>query len=81
MKDAFTLIARIDINNDEEITADYALWEWDENKISKWECTCGKSCCRKRMTGKDYQSPQVQIKYAEHFSPLINKRIMNMNTQ
>jgi hypothetical protein len=27
MKDAFTLIARIDINNDEEITADYALWE------------------------------------------------------
>ncbi|MEI6773545.1 MAG: SET domain-containing protein [bacterium] len=27
MKDAFTLIARTDINKDEEITADYALWE------------------------------------------------------
>ena len=27
MTDAFTLTARRDINKDEEITADYALWE------------------------------------------------------
>lgn len=80
MKDAFTLIARVDINKDDEITADYALWEWDENKISKWECRCGKTCCRKRFTGKDYQLPQVQEKYEGHFSPLINKRITKIHT-
>jgi len=30
MKDAYTLIAKTDINRGEEITADYVLWEADE---------------------------------------------------
>ena len=36
MKDAVTLIARRDIQIDEELTADYALWEGDENFVAAW---------------------------------------------
>lgn len=79
MKDACTLIARIKINKDDEITADYALWEWDENKISKWKCRCNNIDCRKILTGKDYQLIEIQKKYLGHFSPLINKRIAKIN--
>lgn len=75
MKDAFGLIARRDIFPGEEITADYALWEADENYISQWKCQCGSNKCRGRVTGLDWQQPELQERYAEHFSPLINKRI------
>lgn len=75
MKDAFTLVAKRNIKKDEELTADYALWEADENYISKWECQCGSALCRKRVTGKDWKLPALQEKYKNHFSPLINKRI------
>ena len=75
MEDAFTLIARREIDLGEEITADYALWEADENYISKWKCGCGSTDCRKKITGKDWQLKAVQEKYKDHFSPLINTRI------
>ena len=77
LKDAFTLAAKRDIEKDEEITADYALWEWDKNKISTRECRCWEKNCRKRITGKDYMLKEVQKRYAGHFSPLINKRILS----
>jgi SET domain-containing protein len=35
MKDTFTLQAMRNINPGEELTADYVLWETDENKVSK----------------------------------------------
>ena len=75
MKDAFTITAMRPVNIGEEITADYAAWEADENYISKWECICGSINCRKKITGKDWKSPALQERYKNHFSPLINKRI------
>jgi hypothetical protein len=78
MEDAFSLIARRSIKMGEEITADYALWEADENYISKWECGCGSIDCRKKITGKDWRIKTVQEKYKDHFSPLINKRIKSL---
>lgn len=75
MKDERTLVARRDIAAGEELTADYALWEADENYVSSWECRCGSSQCRRTVTGKDWQNPELQRAYAGHFSPLINKRI------
>lgn len=78
MQDAYTLVARRDIKKGEEITADYALWEADENYISKWKCGCGSSFCRKRITGKDWRLPELQERYQGHFSPLINKRITGL---
>lgn len=79
MKDAFTLEAMRDIFPGEELTADYVLWETDEDKISKWECLCGSENCRHSITGKDWQKPELQEKYRGHFLPLIEKRINNVN--
>ena len=81
MKDAYTLMAKRDIEAGEEITADYALWEADENYISTWECKCGSSICRKRVTGKDWQLPELQGRYTNHFSPLINKRVAKLRIE
>ncbi len=78
MQDAYTLVAKRDIEEGEEITADYALWEADENYVSKWKCSCGLSFCRKRITGKDWRLPGLQKRYKGHFSPLINKRISRL---
>lgn len=78
MKDAFTLVARHEILPDEEITADYALWEADENYLSKWLCKCSTPECRSRVTGKDWQRLDLQKRYKNHFSPLINGRISTL---
>ena len=78
MQDAYTLIAKRDILTDEELTADYALWEADETFIAKWECRCGSLGCRKKITGKDWRLRELQERYRNHFSPLLNKRITNI---
>ena len=75
MRDAYTLVAKRDIQVGEEVTADYALWEADQNYISKWECYCGSLVCRKRITSNDWKLPEVQERHTGNFSPLINKRI------
>jgi len=75
MEDTFSLSARRDISVGEEITADYVLWEAYANFVSKWQCKCGFSQCRGKVTGNDWKDPQVQEQYEGHFSPLINKRI------
>lgn len=76
MVDAFTHVARRNIKKGEEITTDYALMEADENFIAKWECKCGSHLCRHKFTGKDWKQPELQKRYKGHFSPLINKRIV-----
>jgi SET domain-containing protein len=75
MKGTFTLEAMRDINKGEELTADYVLWETDEDKVSKWECRCDSLKCRRHITGKDWQIPELQEKYRGHFLPLIENRI------
>lgn len=80
MADAYTLIAKSDIKTGEEITADYAVWEADENFISGWVCNCGPSLCRGRVTGNDWKKPDLQKRYQGHFSPLLNKRIQRLNS-
>jgi len=75
MSDAFTLIAKRTIKSGDEITADYALWETDENFISYWKCNCGSELCRGQVTGNDWKNIELQQRYKGHFSPLINKWI------
>lgn len=79
MTGAYTLVAKKEIDIGEEITADYSLWEANDDYISEWECKCGSFDCRNRVTGKDWQSKTLQEKYKNHFSPLINKRINNLS--
>ena len=78
MSDAYTIIARKNIEKEEEITIDYALWETDEDNISTWNCNCGSKLCRGKVTGKDWRNKNLQKLYKGHFSPLLNKRIENL---
>jgi SET domain-containing protein len=73
-RDAFTLEARIPIAPGEEVTIDYALFETHEY-IADWQCACGTSECRGRITGQDWLLPEIQFRYQGHFTPLINKKI------
>lgn len=75
MDDAFTLTARRNIFLGEELTADYALWEAQEDYVSSWDCNCGAKNCRGKVTGTDWKLPELQVSYAGHFSPFLNKRI------
>jgi hypothetical protein len=74
MKDEITLVARRTIEPGEELTADYALWENDSTWVLA-PCRCGSSLCRKKITGNDWQLPELQNRYGNHFTPFINQRI------
>jgi hypothetical protein len=78
MQDEVTLVARRDIHPNEELTADYALWEWDEAWIAAWKCNCGSTACRGTITGMDWKLPTLQERYRERFSPFINERIARL---
>ncbi len=68
--DEVSLVARRDIEAGEELTADYALFSTD----GAWSmaCNCGSALCRGRICGKDWRRPDLQQRYAGHFSPLLN---------
>lgn len=75
MKDEVTIIARLEIEPEEELTVDYAMFVLDENYKMPGECKCGTTLCRHLITGKDWRLPELQKRYKNHFSPLLNKRI------
>lgn len=74
MLDAVTLAARRPIAAGEEITADYALWLYEQD-WSLDPCRCGSPLCRGRVTSQDWQRPELQSRYAGHFTPFLNRRI------
>ena len=80
MQDDRTLAARREIPPGKELTADYALWlygvEWSLDP-----CRCGSGLCRGRVTAQDWQLPELQSRYAGHFTPLINRLILQMSSQ
>lgn len=73
MGDATTVVARREITANEELTIDYAT-----HSISpSWHmvCRCGSPQCRHIIIGDDWQRPELQERYKDHFSPFINARI------
>lgn len=78
MKDEVTIVARRKINPEEELTVDYAMFVLDDNYKMLGECRCGTSLCRRTITGKDWRLPELQKRYKNHFTPLLNKRIKNL---
>ena len=77
MGDEVTVVARRDIAVGEELTQDYALY----TASPAWTmqpCCCGTPVCRKVITGNDWQIPEVQARYQDHFSPFLNERIRRL---
>lgn len=61
-----------DIKPDEELTFDYATGDDDDWDM---DCACGAPDCRRRVTGKDWQKPDVQQRYHGWFADYLTKKI------
>jgi SET domain-containing protein len=67
-----TFVALRNIKAGEELTHD---WCTTDNSDDSQECTCGAPNCREIITGKDWQKPKLQKKYAGYFSAYLQKKI------
>lgn len=74
MDGALTLTAMRLIAKDEELTADYAMWLYEQTWTLE-KCNCGSALCRGRITSEDWKQPELQERYEGHFTPYLNKRI------
>jgi len=65
--DAYTQVARRDINPGEEVTTDYGT----STGIAEFrmDCACGSPDCREVITGTDWQRPDLQQRYGPHWIP------------
>jgi hypothetical protein len=81
MANEVTLIAKRPISADEELTADYALWELDPSWVSAFRCACRAPMCRGVITGRDWESGELQQRYAGHFHPMLGSRIGQRSRQ
>lgn len=66
------LVAMRDIQAGEELTTDYAMFDDYEGSM---ECHCGRSMCRRRIDGRDWQRPDLQRRYRGYFSWYLERRI------
>ena len=67
-----TFVAMRDIRAGEELTHDWAMTDDDDYSV---ECNCGAPDCRKTLTGKDWQRPDLQKRYAGYFSAYLARKI------
>jgi SET domain-containing protein len=72
LRGEITFVAMRDIRAGEELTHDWATTDDDDYSI---ECKCGAPNCRKILTGKDWQRPELQEKYAGYFSAYLEQKI------
>jgi hypothetical protein len=74
LRDSVTLEARRDLEVDEELTGDYAIWLDKPNY--RLRCNCGSPNCRKLITGIDWKLAPLQVAYRGHFAGFLNKKIL-----
>jgi hypothetical protein len=67
------LVALRDIAPGERVTYDYAMS--DGCDYDEFECQCGATACRGKVTGHDWMLPDLQLRYRGSFSPYLARRI------
>jgi uncharacterized protein len=75
MRGEITFVAMRDIHAGEELTHDWATTDDDDYSV---KCKCGASNCRKILTGKDWQRPELQARFAGYFSAYLAKKIAQL---
>ncbi len=68
------LVALRDISAGEEVCYDYAMSDASPLTMG-FDCACGEPGCRGRIAADDWARPELQRRYAGHFSPYIARRI------
>jgi hypothetical protein len=67
--DAYTLAARRPIGAGEEVTSDYGTCSGAAD--FSMACACPSSRCRGAVTGQDWQRPELQQRYGDHWVPAL----------
>ena len=75
--DEYTLAARRYIPAGEEVTNDYATSTGVESFTMG--CSCGSPLCRRVITGLDWRIPGLQLRYGDHWVPLLCARIRGLS--
>jgi SET domain-containing protein len=70
------LVAMRNIKAGEELMFDYAMS--DGGPYDEFDCYCGSSNCRKKITGNDWKLPDLWGRYQGYFSPYLARRIQAM---
>ena len=76
MRGEITLVAMRDIRAGEELTHDWCVTDDDDFSV---KCNCRSSNCRGTLTGKDWQRPDLQKRYAGYFSSYLAEKIARRN--
>lgn len=71
-----SLLALRDIAEGEEITFDYAMT--DGCDYDEFQCLCQAPSCRGRVSGQDWQRPELWDIYKHNFSPYLQRRIQRL---
>lgn len=72
LRGEITFVALRHVEAGEELTHDWCTTDDDDYSL---ECKCGAANCRKILTGKDWQRPELQKQYAGYFSAYLAKKI------
>jgi SET domain-containing protein len=75
MRGEITFVAMRDIRAGEELTHDWATTDDDDYSV---KCKCGSANCRGTLTGKDWQRPELQARYAGYFSAYLAEKIARL---
>jgi len=78
LRGEITFVAMRDIRAGEELTHDWAMTDDDDYWV---ECNCGAPDCRKTLTGKDWQRPDLQKRYAGYFSAYLAGKIASLEAR
>jgi hypothetical protein len=73
MSGQIVMVAMRDIDAGEEVCYDYAMS--DGGPYDEFKCACGTPSCRGKITGNDWQRPELWERYAGYFSPYLQQRI------
>jgi SET domain-containing protein len=76
MRGEITFVAIRDIPAGEELTHDWCTTDDDDYSVA---CKCGSAKCRGTLTGKDWQRPELQARYAGYFSAYLAEKIACSN--
>jgi uncharacterized protein len=76
MRGEITFVAMRDIRAGEELTHDWCVTDDDDYSV---KCNCRSSNCRGTLTGKDWQRPDLQKRYAGYFSSYLAEKIARRN--
>src|SRR3984893_10704408 len=72
MRGEITFVAMHNIRAGEELTHDWCTTDDDDYSV---KCNCRSSKCRGTLTGKDWQRPELQERYAGYFSTYLAEKI------